>query len=83
MLLCLWVQTLLRDSCDLGGIGWLAAGGIPNSLYLPSARIVSFSGMCVVCVEYVVVSFILDVRFVDVPAGVAQDFSTFLLRCLP
>ena len=26
---------------------------------------------------------ILDVRFVHVPAGVTQDFSTFLLRCLP
>ena len=28
----------------------------------------------------VVVPFILDVRFVDVPAGATQDFSTFLLR---
>ena len=42
--------------------------------------------LCIV----VVIPFILDVRFVDVPAGVshrrkvAQDFSsTFLLRCLP
>ena len=26
---------------------------------------------------------ILDVRLVDAPAGVTQDFSTFLLRCLP
>ena len=30
----------------------------------------------------VVFSFILDVRLVDAPAGVTQDFSTFLLRCL-
>ena len=29
------------------------------------------------------IPFILDVRLVDVPAGVTQDFSTFLLRCLP
>ena len=35
-----------------------------------------------VCV-CVVIPFILDVRFVDVPAGVIQDFSTLLLRCLP
>ena len=26
---------------------------------------------------------LVDVRLVDVPAGVTQDFSTFLLRCLP
>ena len=38
------------------------------------------STYCVVCV---VIPFILDVRLVDVPAGVTQDFSTFLLRCLP
>ena len=38
----------------------------------------------------VVIPFILDVRLVDAPAGVTQtggnvtqDFSTFLLRCLP
>ena len=40
-----------------------------------------------VCV-CVVIPFILDVRFVDVPAGVTQEeghkyLSTFLLRCLP
>ena len=36
-----------------------------------------------VCV-CVVIPFILDVRFVNVPAGVTQDFSsTFLLRYLP
>ena len=29
-MLHLWVQ--MRDSCDPGGIGWLAAGVIPNSL---------------------------------------------------
>ena len=29
------------------------------------------------------VHFILDVRFADVPAGVTQDSSTLLLRCLP
>ena len=34
--------------------------------------------MCV-CV---VIPFIPDVRFVDVPAGVTKDFSTFILRCL-
>ena len=45
--------------------------------------------MCVcVCVFIfvcvcVVIPFTLDVRYVDVPAGVTQDFSTFLLRCLP
>ena len=38
--------------------------------------------------ECVVISFILDVRFVDVPAGATQEeghtgFSTFLSRCLP
>ena len=32
-----------------------------------------------VCV-CVVIPFILDVRFVDAPAGVTQDFSTFHLR---
>ena len=32
----------------------------------------------------VVIPIILDVRLVDVPAGVTQDFSpTFFLRCLP
>ena len=31
----------------------------------------------------VVIPFILDVRLVDVPAGVTQDFYTFLVRCLP
>ena len=42
-----------------------------------------------VCVCVVVIPFILDVRLVDVPAGVTQeevtqDFSsTVLLRCLP
>ena len=41
--------------------------------------------MCVVCVFF---PFILDVRFVDVPAGVTQEeckdsSSTLLLRCLP
>ena len=36
-----------------------------------------------VCV-CVFIPFILDVRLVDVPAGVTQDFSSsFLLRCLP
>ena len=38
----------------------------------------------VVCVcVCVVIPFILDVRLVDAPAGVTQDLSTFLLRCLP
>ena len=31
----------------------------------------------------VVIPFILDVRLVNAPAGVRQDFSTFLVRCLP
>ena len=31
----------------------------------------------------VVIPFILDVRLVDAPAGVTQDFSTFLLWCVP
>ena len=31
----------------------------------------------------VVIPFILDDRLADVPAGVTQDFSTFLLQCLP
>ena len=31
----------------------------------------------------VVIPFILDVRLVDVPAGVTQDLSTFLLRYFP
>ena len=35
-----------------------------------------------VCV-CIAIPFILDVGFVDVPAGVTQDFSTFILRCLP
>ena len=35
-----------------------------------------------VCV-CVVIPFILDVRLVDAPVGVTQDFFTFLLRCLP
>ena len=33
------------------------------------------------CCAGVVIPFILDVRLVDAPAGVTQDFSTFLLRC--
>ena len=38
--------------------------------------------------SYANILFILDVRFMDVPAGshgrkVKPDFSTFLLRCLP
>ena len=37
-----------------------------------------------VCVRVcVVIPFILDVRLVDAPAEVTQDFSTFLLRCVP
>ena len=31
----------------------------------------------------IVILVILDVRLMDVPVGVTQDFSTFLLRCLP
>ena len=31
----------------------------------------------------VMIPFILDIRFVDAPAGVTPDFSTFLLRYLP
>ena len=43
---------------------------------------------CVFVCVCVVIPFILDVRLVDAPAGsyrrkVTQDFSTFLLRCLP
>ena len=43
----------------------------------------------VVCVVCVVIPFILDVRFVDIPAGVTQEeahtgyLHLFLLRCLP
>ena len=49
--------------------------------YTPRTVVVPNYILCVcVCV---VIPFILDVRFVDVPAGVTQDFSTFLLRCLP
>ena len=33
-------------------------------------------------VVVVVIPFILDVRFADVPAGVTQDFSTFCGACL-
>ena len=42
----------------------------------------SLNRIYVMCV-CVVIPFILDVRLVDAPAGVTQDFSTFLLRCLP
>ena len=38
---------------------------------------------CISGTVCVVIPFILDVRFVDVPARVTQDFSTFLLRCVP
>ena len=52
-MLCLRVQMLLlRDSFDPGGIGWLAAGGIPKSLDLLSA-LLCFSGICAcVCVYF-------------------------------
>ena len=43
-MLHLWVQ--MRDSCDPEGIGWLAAGVIPNSL--SSAFFLYFSGICFV-----------------------------------
>ena len=51
---------------------------------VPPPSCYSQVGECVcVCVcVCVVIPFILDVRLVDVPAGVTQDFSTFLLRCL-
>ena len=38
---------------------------------------------CVCACVCVVIPFILDVRLVDAPAGVTQDFSTFLLWCVP
>ena len=37
--------------------------------------------MCVCVCVCVVIPFILDVRLVDVPAGVTQGLSTFLLQC--
>ena len=37
---------------------------------------------CIMCV-CVIIPFNLDVRLVDAPAGVTQDFSTFHLWCLP
>ena len=53
--------------------------------------LLSYRGDLSVCVFFLcaVVPFILDVRFVDAPTGVihrrkvTQNFSTFLLRCLP
>ena len=45
----------------------------------PIKRLQDEFGACV-CV---VISFILDIRLVDGPAGVTQDFSTFFLRFLP
>ena len=42
-------------------------------------RVALISMLCVLCVFF---PFILDVRLVDVPAGVTQDLSSaFLLRC--
>ena len=50
-----------------------------------SCRKAKWKAMKLPCVcVWCVLSFILDVRLVDVPAEVTQDFSSaFLLRCLP
>ena len=55
--------------------------GHPN---LSRETISDASGDKCVCVcVCVVIPFILDVRLVDVPAGVTQDLSAFLVQCLP
>ena len=48
-----------------------------NCLGLVFIKLRGWSCVCVV------IPFILDVCLVDAPAGVTQDFFTFLLRCLP
>ena len=52
----------------LNGIG---GGGVKNATV--NAQPLKGTGVCVV------IPFFLDVRFEDAPAGVTQDFSTFLL----
>ena len=56
-------------------------GYVTFSEYFWTMAVFSLCGQCVLCVFF---PFILDIRLVDAPAGVTQDFSsTFLLRCLP
>ena len=50
--------------------------------YHRGTRLNAMRRFCLVCM-CVVIPFILDVGLVDTSAGVTQDFSTFLLRCLP
>ena len=62
-MLCLWVQMLLRDSCDPGGYrmarGWRYNTKISTPIKYPS---IFFWHMCVcVCVFF---PFILDIQFV-------------------
>ena len=66
-----------RARAPPGGVGSRKLWGKLRKTF----RVVRKLRVCLcVCV---VIPFILDVRFVDVPAGVTQDFSTSLLRCLP
>ena len=60
---------------------WLLA--ISNLIWsrISSMKVVGIIDTVCVCVVF---PFILDARFVDVPTGVTQDFSSIsLLRCLP
>ena len=52
-------------------------------LLLFSGNMENSCNMCVCVCVCVIIPFILDVRLVDAPAGVTQEFSTFMLRCLP
>ena len=71
-MLCLWVH--MQDSFNLGGgIGWLAAGGIPNSLYrMPFFYLLLACALCYYCFFFLlflfcfVFVFMLSLEFVDV-----------------
>ena len=74
-------QNKVQDTRDSSAFGnFLVLGLILKNVPPSNTKNRMFPwGMCA-CVCAVVPS-ILDVTVVDVPAGVTQDFSTFLLRC--
>ena len=76
MLLCLWVQMLLKDSCDPGGYR-MARGWRYTKISRPI-----FSGICAcVCVFS---SFSFTSSSLDVPAGVTHEegHTRFLIHLL-
>ena len=72
------------EQCGCPGWPLVRKNSYESIIYYSSYCIILYYIILVLYCVCVFFPFILDIKFLDIPAGVIQDFtSTFLLRCAP